>query len=93
MISVDRFDVAIVGAGPAGSRAAWRMAKAGARVAIFEDPSVSRIQVDEAQRAAKILRMETLVTRVLPDRPQASSLRSSSAPGSRFVLLTSAHAG
>jgi geranylgeranyl reductase family protein len=31
-----RFDVAIVGAGPAGSRAAWRLARAGARVAIFD---------------------------------------------------------
>src|SRR6478672_5260094 len=31
-----RFDVAIVGAGPAGSRAAWRLARAGARVALFD---------------------------------------------------------
>ncbi|MEO8076852.1 MAG: NAD(P)/FAD-dependent oxidoreductase [Acidobacteriota bacterium] len=36
MTSTDRFDVAIVGAGPAGCRAAWRMAKAGARVAMFD---------------------------------------------------------
>jgi menaquinone-9 beta-reductase len=31
-----RFDVAIVGAGPAGARAAWRLARAGARVVIFD---------------------------------------------------------
>src|SRR5215213_3351456 len=36
MTSTDRFDVAIVGAGPAGCRAAWRMARAGARVAIVD---------------------------------------------------------
>jgi len=34
-------DVAIVGAGPAGSRAAWRLARGGARVTIF-DPSHPR---------------------------------------------------
>jgi flavin-dependent dehydrogenase len=28
---MDRFDVAVVGAGPAGSRAAWRLARGGAR--------------------------------------------------------------
>jgi geranylgeranyl diphosphate/geranylgeranyl-bacteriochlorophyllide a reductase len=33
---MDRFDVAIVGAGPAGCRAAFRMAGAGARVAIID---------------------------------------------------------
>lgn len=33
---MERFDVAIVGAGPAGCRAAWRLARAGARVAIFD---------------------------------------------------------
>ena len=33
---MDRFDVAIVGAGPAGCRAAFRMAGAGARVAILD---------------------------------------------------------
>jgi geranylgeranyl reductase family protein len=32
----DAADVAIVGAGPAGSRAAWRLARAGARVVIFD---------------------------------------------------------
>lgn len=31
-----RFDVAIVGAGPAGARAAWRLARAGARVALLD---------------------------------------------------------
>ena len=31
-----RFDVAIVGAGPAGCRAAWRLARAGTRVALFD---------------------------------------------------------
>jgi geranylgeranyl reductase family protein len=31
-----RFDVAIVGGGPAGARAAWRLARAGARVVIFD---------------------------------------------------------
>lgn len=31
-----RYDVAIVGAGPAGSRAAWRLARAGARVALVD---------------------------------------------------------
>jgi geranylgeranyl reductase family protein len=36
MALVRRFDVAIVGAGPAGSRAAWRLARAGARVAMFD---------------------------------------------------------
>src|SRR5206468_12819501 len=34
-------DVAIVGAGPAGARAAWTLARAGARVTIF-DPSHPR---------------------------------------------------
>jgi geranylgeranyl reductase family protein len=33
---MERVDVAIVGAGPAGCRAAWRLARAGARVAIFD---------------------------------------------------------
>ena len=33
---MERFDIAIVGAGPAGCRAAWRMARAGARVAMFD---------------------------------------------------------
>jgi geranylgeranyl reductase family protein len=31
-----RFDVAIVGGGPAGARAAWRLARAGARVVLFD---------------------------------------------------------
>jgi geranylgeranyl reductase family protein len=33
---MERFDVAIVGAGPAGCRAAWRMARAGGRVAMLD---------------------------------------------------------
>ena len=33
---MERFDVAIIGAGPAGSSAAWRLARAGARVAILD---------------------------------------------------------
>lgn len=33
---MDSFDVAIVGAGPAGSRAAWRLARGGARVALVD---------------------------------------------------------
>lgn len=33
---MDQFDVAVIGAGPAGSRAAWRLARAGARVAILD---------------------------------------------------------
>jgi geranylgeranyl reductase family protein len=33
---MERFDVAVIGAGPAGSRAAWRLARAGARVAILD---------------------------------------------------------
>jgi geranylgeranyl reductase family protein len=33
---VEQFDVAIVGAGPAGSRCAWRLASAGARVALVD---------------------------------------------------------
>jgi geranylgeranyl reductase family protein len=33
---VENFDVAIVGAGPAGCRVAWRLAQAGVRVAIFD---------------------------------------------------------
>lgn len=33
---MERVDVAIVGAGPAGCRAAWRLSRAGARVAIFD---------------------------------------------------------
>ena len=33
---MDRMDIAIVGAGPAGSRAAWRLARAGARVTLFD---------------------------------------------------------
>lgn len=36
MSRVEQFDVAIVGAGPAGSRCAWRLASAGARVAIVD---------------------------------------------------------
>jgi geranylgeranyl reductase family protein len=31
-----RFDVGVIGAGPAGCRAAWRLARAGARVALFD---------------------------------------------------------
>lgn len=34
---MDAFDVAIVGAGPAGSRAAWRLSRAGARVALIDN--------------------------------------------------------
>jgi len=33
---VEQFDVAIIGAGPAGSRCAWRLASAGARVALVD---------------------------------------------------------
>jgi geranylgeranyl reductase family protein len=33
---VEQFDVAIVGAGPAGSRCAWRLASAGTRVALVD---------------------------------------------------------
>src|SRR5215510_12945576 len=33
---MDRIDVAIVGGGPAGCRLAWRLARAGVRVAIFD---------------------------------------------------------
>ncbi len=33
---MERFDIAIVGAGPAGCRAAWRMARSGARVAMID---------------------------------------------------------
>jgi geranylgeranyl reductase family protein len=33
---MERLDVAVIGAGPAGCRAAWRLARAGARVAIFD---------------------------------------------------------
>jgi len=33
---MERFDVAVVGAGPAGCRAAWRLARGGARVAILD---------------------------------------------------------
>src|SRR5690348_158891 len=33
---MERFDVAIVGAGPAGCRAAWRLARAGMHVALFD---------------------------------------------------------
>lgn len=33
---MEPFDVAIVGAGPAGCRAAWRLARAGMRVAMFD---------------------------------------------------------
>jgi geranylgeranyl reductase family protein len=36
MNSTDTFDVAIVGAGPAGCRAAWRLASAGVRVGLFD---------------------------------------------------------
>lgn len=41
MPALPRFDVAIVGAGPAGARAAWRLAGAGARVVML-DPSHPR---------------------------------------------------
>ena len=33
---MERFDVAVIGAGPAGARVAWRLARAGARVAIVD---------------------------------------------------------
>lgn len=33
---MERVDIAIAGAGPAGCRAAWRLARAGARVALFD---------------------------------------------------------
>jgi len=33
---LEQFDIAIVGAGPAGSRCAWRLASAGARVALVD---------------------------------------------------------
>jgi flavin-dependent dehydrogenase len=33
---VERFDVAIVGGGPAGSSCAWRLAQAGARVVVID---------------------------------------------------------
>ena len=33
---MERFDIAIVGAGPAGCRAAWRLSRAGARVAVVD---------------------------------------------------------
>jgi flavin-dependent dehydrogenase len=33
---VERFDVAVVGAGPAGSTTAYRLARAGVRVALLE---------------------------------------------------------
>lgn len=36
MRAADRIDVAIVGGGPAGCRAAWRLARAGTRVALFD---------------------------------------------------------
>src|SRR5829696_103234 len=36
MASMGRFDVAIAGAGPAGCRAAWRLAAAGVRVALVD---------------------------------------------------------
>lgn len=36
MDSARHVDVAIVGAGPAGARAGWRLARAGARVALFD---------------------------------------------------------
>ncbi|MEO8521357.1 MAG: geranylgeranyl reductase family protein [Acidobacteriota bacterium] len=41
MPALPRFDIAIVGAGPAGARAAWRLAGAGARVVML-DPSHPR---------------------------------------------------
>ena len=36
MSPVEQFDVAIIGAGPAGSRCAWRLASAGVRVALVD---------------------------------------------------------
>ena len=36
MISPARFDVGIVGGGPAGARAAWRLCRSGARVVMFD---------------------------------------------------------
>ncbi len=36
MTVLSGFDVAIVGAGPSGARAAWRLARAGARVAVLD---------------------------------------------------------
>jgi geranylgeranyl reductase family protein len=35
-VSVERFDVVVIGAGPAGSTTAYRLARAGARVALLE---------------------------------------------------------
>jgi len=39
---VERFDVVVVGAGPAGSTAAYRLARAGARVALLERATFPR---------------------------------------------------
>src|SRR3954467_2696149 len=36
MDSLLRFDVGIIGGGPAGARAAWRLSRSGARVVIFD---------------------------------------------------------
>jgi len=36
VLNVEQFDIAIVGAGPAGSRCAWRLASAGARVVLLD---------------------------------------------------------
>src|SRR3954468_21608327 len=36
MNSSVRYDVGIVGGGPAGARAAWRLSRSGARVALFD---------------------------------------------------------
>jgi geranylgeranyl reductase family protein len=61
----DEFDVAVVGAGPAGSIAAWHLAKAGRRVAVFEKTQVPRYKVCGGGLLQRTLRL-------LPDGAEVS---------------------
>lgn len=41
----ERFDVAIIGGGPAGSTCAWRLTQSGARVVVFDQKTFPRDKV------------------------------------------------
>jgi geranylgeranyl reductase family protein len=67
---VEQFDVAIVGAGPAGSRCGWRLASAGARVALLDGshPREKPCGGGITRRALEIIRPAVDLTRFDPVR-------------------------
>ena len=79
-----RFDVAVIGAGPAGCRAAWRLARAGARVALFdgshprEKPcggGITGRALDIVRDAVDVERMEAAVIRSATFEHRADTVR------------------